>query len=104
MTSAISYASIDATYPVAGQDNNSQGFRDNFFYIKAGLETAYNEITVLQNKVVLKSNLTANTPATNDFNGSKIINAETNRLVGTVYAVNNVATATNISITNFFVS
>ena len=28
--SNIDSTSIDATYPVAGQDNNSQGFRDNF--------------------------------------------------------------------------
>ena len=27
---AISFQPIDGAYPVAGQDNNSQGFRDNF--------------------------------------------------------------------------
>ena len=48
MTSAIPYAAIDETYPVAGVDNNSQGFRDNFSYIKTGLSTAASEITALQ--------------------------------------------------------
>jgi hypothetical protein len=27
--SSINFESIDQNYPVAGQDNNSQGFRDN---------------------------------------------------------------------------
>ena len=30
MTSQINPNNIDGAYPVAGQDNNSQGFRDNF--------------------------------------------------------------------------
>ena len=32
--STIDDTSIDQTFPVAGQDNNSQGFRDNFSTIK----------------------------------------------------------------------
>ena len=67
MTSAISYSSIDETYPVAGQDNNSQGFRDNFNYIKAGLTTAASEITALQTN-------TAKTNADNDFAANLIEN------------------------------
>ena len=34
MASNIDNTSIDATYPIAGQDNDSQGFRDNFTVIK----------------------------------------------------------------------
>ena len=45
MTSAINYSTINTQYPVAGVDNNSQGFRDNFAAIQAGLATAYTEIT-----------------------------------------------------------
>ena len=30
MTSSINPNNIDGTYPIAGQDNDSQGFRDNF--------------------------------------------------------------------------
>ena len=33
--SSSSIQSIDALYPVAGVDNDSQGFRDNFNVIKA---------------------------------------------------------------------
>ena len=34
MASKIVPGDIDATYPKAGQDNTSQGFRDNFAGIK----------------------------------------------------------------------
>jgi hypothetical protein len=50
---------IDATYPVAGQDNDSQGFRDNFGLIKRALTTASNEITnLIQNTA--KTNTSTN--------------------------------------------
>lgn len=55
MTSQIQYSNIDALYPIAGQDNDSQGFRDNFSYIKAGLQQAYSEISDLQDRAILKS-------------------------------------------------
>jgi hypothetical protein len=48
MTSQINYSAINVAYPVAGQDNNSQGFRDNFTAIQAGLAEASAEITLLQ--------------------------------------------------------
>lgn len=48
MASNINATQIDETYPVAGIDNDTQGFRDNFNYIKAGLTTAASEITALQ--------------------------------------------------------
>jgi hypothetical protein len=58
MTSAINPNNIDGAYPVAGQDNNSQGFRDNFTNIKVNFQEAAAEITDLQNKAVLKAALT----------------------------------------------
>lgn len=48
MASSIDTSTIDATYPVAGIDNDSQGFRDNFNSIKTNLTTAGSEITALQ--------------------------------------------------------
>jgi hypothetical protein len=87
MTSAISYESIDQNYPVAGQDNNSQGFRDNFSYIKNGLATAASELTDLQTKVVLTEQLgEGGGAADNDFNGSLIRNVEMVQTYGTVRA------------------
>lgn len=73
MTSAINYNNIDGTYPVAGQDNSSQGFRDNFTNIKSNFESAYDEITDLQNKVLLKSPLN-NGIFNNDMQGNVITN------------------------------
>lgn len=57
MSSNINPNNIDGAYPVAGQDNNSQGFRDNFTNIKQNFQYAEDEINDLQNKVLLKSAL-----------------------------------------------
>ena len=75
MTSAINPNNIDGTYPVAGQDNNSQGFRDNFTNTKTNFEYAAAEITDLQSKVVLKAALTGTT-LNNNMGGSLLSNAQ----------------------------
>ena len=74
MTSAINPNDIDGTYPIAGQDNNSQGFRDNFTNTKTNFHYAANEITDLQTNVVLKAALTG-TVLDNDMGGSPLSNA-----------------------------
>jgi len=61
MTSQINPNNIDGTYPVAGQPNNTQGFRDNFTNIKTNFSTAKDEITDLENKVIVKAALTGTT-------------------------------------------
>jgi hypothetical protein len=38
---------IDTTFPVPGQDNDTQGFRNNFANIRNGLERAAEEISLL---------------------------------------------------------
>lgn len=48
MASDINTNSINTGFPVAGQNNDSQGFRDNFASIKNALDTASTEITDLQ--------------------------------------------------------
>lgn len=82
MASNINATPIDETYPVAGQDNDTQGFRDNFNYIKSGLTTAASEITALQtNTAGLRvSSITDG----GDFNGQIVSNAvfkENSRLI-----------------------
>jgi hypothetical protein len=57
MASNIISTTIDEQYPVAGVDNDSQGFRDNFRVIKDSLEAARTEVSDLQSKVILKSAL-----------------------------------------------
>ena len=61
MTSQINPNNIDGQYPVAGQPNNTQGFRDNFTNIKTNFQTAATEITDLENKGVFKAALTGTT-------------------------------------------
>ena len=56
MASKIETNNIDGTYPVAGQDNSSQGMRDNFTAIKTAFTEAKTEIEDLQTN---KANLNA---------------------------------------------
>ena len=56
MASNIVPGNIDGTYPIAGQDNSSQGMRDNFTAIKNNFTEAASEITALQtNKASLNA-------------------------------------------------
>ena len=67
MTSQINPNNIDGNYPVAGVPNNTQGMRDNFTETRTNFQYAADEITELQNKVVLKQALTGGT-LDNDLN------------------------------------
>lgn len=90
MTSSIAYSGIDENFPVAGQDNNSQGFRDNFLYIKEGLAQANSEITNLQSS-------TAKLNEDNDFGGvKKLENGIQRRLNHFVTSLGTLTSATNI--------
>jgi hypothetical protein len=75
MASSINPNNIDNAYPVAGQDNDSQGFRDNFTNIKTNFQYAGNEITDLQNKVLLKAALQGTT-LNNDMGDNLLIAAK----------------------------
>jgi hypothetical protein len=44
---------IDQTFPVKGQDNDSQGFRDNFSNIKSALTSIATEVSTFTNYAVL---------------------------------------------------
>lgn len=77
MSSNINPNNIDTTYPIAGQDNDSQGFRDNFTNIKTNFQYAEDEINDLQTKVLLKAALTGTT-LDNDMDGAPIYNAQLN--------------------------
>lgn len=81
--SNINTNSIDATYPVPGVNNSSQGFRDNFASIKNNLDTAGTELTDLQNKVVLKSALSG-TSLDNNMGNSVISYAATRNFRSTL--------------------
>ena len=48
MASQINTTNIDILFPIAGQDNDTQGFRDNFNNIKNNLTIAKTEISAIQ--------------------------------------------------------
>lgn len=52
MASNINTTDIDTEFPVAGQDNDSQGFRDNFTTIQSNFSAAKTEIEALQTSTV----------------------------------------------------
>ena len=78
MTSAINPNDINDAYPVAGQPNNTQGFRDNFAATKTNFEAAASEITELQTKSVLTAALTGGSALTtqNNMLGAPLIGAK----------------------------
>jgi hypothetical protein len=95
MTSQIVTSTLDEDFPVAGQDNDSQGFRDNFSVIKTGLETAASEISVLQ-----ETTAKLGSEENNDFLGGIISNAQTNGIYGTSYSTTATTETTSIDFTN----
>lgn len=84
MTSQINYSNIDATFPVAGKDNDSQGFRDNFAAIKTSLSYASAEVTDLQNNAAVLN-------SANNFGGNQLYNAQFLYNSQTVYALGTVS-------------
>lgn len=90
MTSQINPNNVNTAYPVAGQDNSTQGFRDNFTNIKLNFTYAASEISALQNSVVYTGNVS-------DLGGGTLYDA---RLQNTKYAtvsIGNSAPTANIN-------
>ena len=71
MASNINPYNIDGTFPIANQDNPSQGFRDNFTNIKNNFIFDENEITDLQTKAIVSQPLAGQT-LINDMAGTQI--------------------------------
>jgi hypothetical protein len=92
MTSQINPNNIDTAYPVAGQDNNTQGFRDNFTFIKNNFVAAKDEITALQNTGVVKGSA-----AVNDFGGGLIYDARVQDLSASAVDLGSVTGTVNIN-------
>ena len=78
MASNIRYAPIDGNYPYAGQNNDTQGFRDNFSTIKNSLQVANEEVTTLQED-------TAKLNEDNNFQGNKIVDTDLTRVTNSFY-------------------
>ena len=79
MASNIVPGNIDTGYPKAGQDNSSQGFRDNFTQIKTNFDEAKTEIEDLQsNKASLNGS--------SDFADNEVTRAKLKDTSETVFA------------------
>ena len=98
MSSQIDNSNINALYPRAGEDNDSQGFRDNFAAIKENFTLAKTELTDLQSKVLLKAALTGDT-LDNNLGGSRISNGNYLNFHGTAFS-QTVGVSANIDVLN----
>ena len=79
MASNIVPGNIDGTFPKAGQDNSSQGFRDNFSSTKNNFTEAKTEIEALQTD---KASLNASS----DFADNEVTRAKLKDTSETIYA------------------
>lgn len=86
--SSINPNNINGSYPVAGQDNDSQGFRDNFTNVKNNLTFAKTEIEDLQQNAILKGAL-AGTTLDNNLNNAILKGAQ---LLKTTETINDLGT------------
>jgi len=92
--SNINPQNIDGTFPIAGQDNNSQGFRDNFTNTINNFTFAAAELTDLQTYAVLTGPLGSvgqtGTP-TNNMNYTYLTAPQLKKAVETINALGNVS-------------
>ena len=93
--SNINPNNINGSYPVAGVDNDSQGFRDNFTNIKNNFAYAQSEIDDLQSKAIVKSALTGTT-LNNNMAGTLLSSAQIQDFRETEY--DNGIISTNVTI------
>ena len=89
--SNINPQNIDGTFPIAGQDNNSQGFRDNFTNTVNNFSFAAQELTDLQNNAILKAPLSSvgQTSLNNNLNNAQLIYPQ---LLQTTYTIDALTT------------
>lgn len=101
MASQINPLLIDPTYPIAGVNNNTSGFRDNFAAIQQNFVDAQREINDIMNKAVVTAPLTYGpTSVGNNLNGQILSGPVLNDFS---YAINahGTITATGIEPFNF---
>ena len=99
--SNINPQNIDGTFPIAGQDNNSQGFRDNFTSTINNFTRAAAELADLQTYAVVTGPLTSvgqtGTP-TNNMNYTYLTKPQLLGAVETSKNIGNIATSGTISV------
>lgn len=93
MASQINTNNINEQFPVPGQDNDTQVFRDNFESIKNNFDSAKSEIEDLQDNA-------ARTDSSTDFNGTQIIDADFANTTHTVYDIGNISQDNTVFVSN----
>ena len=97
-TSQTEIDAIDALYPVAGQDNDSQGFRDNFSNIKNTLTKVKTDLSAIDGTTAQGvAHSVDDGVHTNDFNGNIIQEAKLIATTETIYPIGDVSTSQNIN-------
>lgn len=99
MTSQVNPNNIDGTYPIAGQDNDSQGFRDNFTNIRNNFTFVKAEIEDIQNKAVFKTAL-SNTTLDNNMQGNALVGASLTQWRETFNDIGSASGAITVDFTN----
>jgi hypothetical protein len=99
MASNINTTNIDAAYPVAGQDNDSQGFRDNFSTIRSNFVASKTEIEALQSTTAQGITYSSDNNL-NDFNATVIQDASLQSVTQEVNVIAGVNSQTDINFTN----
>ena len=92
-TNRTTIEGIDQEYPVAGQDNDSQGFRDNFSAIRGSPLQVETDLQDLENTTV-------KTDTDNDFNGNVIRDASLENVTEEVNVIAGVDSQIDINFTN----
>ena len=93
MASNINETGVNTEYPRAGEDNDSQGFRDNFSVISSNFVAAKSEIESLQTN-------SAKLNAGNDFLGNDVSGANLIANTTKLYAGGTITGPQNVSFTN----
>jgi hypothetical protein len=81
--SSINPNNINGQFPIAGQDNDSQGFRDNFTNVRNNLTFAKAEIDALEQNAILKTALPGIT-LNNEMNNTQLKGVQALRFTETI--------------------
>ena len=94
--SSINPNNINGQYPIAGQDNDSQGFRDNFTNVKNNLTFAKSEIEALEQNAILKTAIPGIT-LNNEMNNTQLKGVQALRFTETIKDVGSIGATTTVN-------
>lgn len=93
--SSVSSNNINENYPIPGQNNSSQGLRDNFAAVKLALNRASIELTQIRQNGVFRAPITG-VPYSNNLQFNPIFNAQLTSYSETVFEMGLVSESATI--------